>query len=171
MLLQFLWIATAKSLCDFTAFTCLWGRIVNTNRIFEYKPHIRLEVVHKMGGVLSGNYTNCNLDLTLQNREIAYHFMTACTVDLLLIGTLPGMVETPPQQASPEPATTRSDMTNIFDEGMKQMNSSDPSHCAKGSSLDEAQAISDEKENVSAAQKGVLKCTYICQGLESQLPI
>ena len=110
-----------------------------------------------------GNYTNFNLDLTLQNREIAYHFMTACTMDLLLIGTLPGMVETPSQRASPEPATT-SDMTNILDEDMKQMYSSDPSHCAKDSSLDEAQATSDEKENVSAAQKGMLKVyvrTYV----------
>jgi len=35
--LLFVQIATAKSLCDFTAFMCLWGCIVETNRIFEYK--------------------------------------------------------------------------------------------------------------------------------------
>jgi len=69
-------------------------------------------------------------------------------MDLLLIGTLPRMVETPPQQAST--------VTNIPDESMKQMNSLDPSHCAKDPSPDGAQATSDEKK-VSAAQKGVLK--------------
>ena len=77
-------------------------------------------------------------------------------MDLLLIGTLPGMVETPPQRASPEPAAT-SDITPIPDEGMKQINSSDPSHCAKDSSPDEAQATSDEKENASTAQEDALK--------------
>ena len=156
MLLLFLWIVTAKSPCDFTASMCFWGCIVETNRIFEYKPppHFRLKVGG--GGVLLGDHSNCSLDLTLQNREIAFHFMTACTMDFLLIGTLPGMVETMPQRASPEPAAT-SDITPIPDEGMKQINSSDPSHCAKDSSPDEAQATSDEKENICAAQKGVLK--------------
>jgi len=83
--------------------------------------------------------------------------MTACTMDLLLIGTLPGMVETPPQQASHEPAAASAVAHIPPDEGMKQMNSSDPSHCAKDPSLDEVQATSDEKENVSAAQKSMLK--------------
>ena len=66
------------------------------------------------------------------------------------------MVETPPQRASPEPAAA-SYMTHIPDEGVKQMNSPDPSHYAEDPSPDEAQATSDEKENISAAQKGVLK--------------
>jgi len=57
------------------------------------------------------------------------------------------MVETPPQRASPEP-TAASDMTHIPDEGVKQMNSLDPSHCAED-------PTSDEKENICAAQKGV----------------
>ena len=59
------------------------------------------------------------------------------------------MVETPPQRAS--------DMTHIPDEGVKQMNSPDPSHCAEDPSPGEAQATSDEKENICDAQKGVLK--------------
>ena len=37
------------------------------------------------------------------------------------------------------------------------MNSSDPSHCVKDPFPGEVQATSDEKENVSAAQKGMLK--------------
>ena len=89
---------------------------------------------------------------------MAFHFMTACTTDLLLIGTLPGMVETPPQRASPELAAS-SGMTCIPDEGVKQMvemNSPDPSHCVEDQSPDEPQATSDEKRNVSAAKKGVL---------------
>ena len=55
-------------------------------------------------------------------------------------------------------------MTHIPDEGVKQMNSPDPSHCAEDPSLGEAQATSDEKENICAAQKGVLKVyihTYV----------
>jgi len=78
---------------------------------------------------------------------------------LLLIGTLPGMVETLPQRASPEPAAT-SAMVYIADESLKQtaeMNSPDPSHCVEDPSPDEAQANSDE---VSAAQKGVQMYTY-----------
>jgi len=72
---------------------------------------------------------------------------------LYLKCTLPGMVETPPQRASPEPVAA-SDMTHIPDEGVKQMNSPDPSHCAEDPSPDEAQATSDEKKNICAAQKG-----------------
>jgi len=100
--------------------------------------------------------------------------MTTCTTDLLLIGTLPGMVETLPQRISPEPAATSAVAhipAHIPDEGMKQMNSSDPSHCVEDPSPDEARATSDE---VSAAQKGVQMYT-LCQlaiyRLEPQSPI
>ena len=43
MLLLFLWIVTAKSPCDFTVSMCFGGRIVETNRIFEYKPFPTLD--------------------------------------------------------------------------------------------------------------------------------
>jgi len=51
-LLLFFCIPTAKSLCDFAASTHLWGHIVETDRMFEYKPpsHFRLKTVCKMGG-------------------------------------------------------------------------------------------------------------------------
>ena len=81
--------------------------------------------------------------------------MTACTADLL-IGTLPGMVQTPPQRTSPEPEAT-SAMTHKPDEGTKQrVNSPNPSHCVKDPYLREAQATLDENRNVSAANKGML---------------
>jgi len=37
------------------------GLILETNCIFEYKPplHFRLDVVYKMGGVLTEHYGNC----------------------------------------------------------------------------------------------------------------
>ena len=59
-LLLFLQIATGKSSCDFVASAHLWGHIVKTNRIFEYKPPppFSLKLVCKMGGrdILSGDY-------------------------------------------------------------------------------------------------------------------
>lgn len=81
--------------------------------------------------------------------------MTACTADLL-IGTLPGMVQTPLPRASPEPAAT-SAMTRKPDEGTKQrVNSPNASHCVRDTCLGESQATENENSNVSAAKKGTL---------------